>query len=466
LLPRLKRITVLCVLLAAVAPTRARAQTALFIESESILAGRRWAPAFAHEADAARCRDNLDFNDYCRRLLVPFYEYLTVRAENLGTPGLVVEFAGWGVADLADRFDPTHVARLPQKADDPLVPGVGGDVMTGYLAYRGLRDRLELRVGRQFMFLGAPYATNFDGAFVRYRFPGDLDVAVYGGGATPRDAEAGRDAENGLVGGRVAWGRLDRGTLGVSALNEVDGDGDLVRRQLGVDTAWLLPHHVDVVGVALWDLEEQSLEEALLTVSWMPVPRLKVAADYSFILPGALIPKTSIFSVFSDANYHDAGLDLYYRVTPALRLSGQFRGRAYSDGTAGWLWGVGGRYLPGRKLREVVGLDFTRLMAQDTDLRNNGYYQARLYGALAPIARMLLSADLFYFHLDDTVWNGSPIRNVGSVNAAAAYRLSDRMDALVSLIANFNPASKDEVILLGRFVWHTWLEPSARRVGP
>ena len=456
----------LFVFLAVAVPLRARAQTALFIESESILAGRRWAPAFAHEADAARCRENLDLNDYCRRLLVPFYEFLTVRAENLGTPGLTVEFAGWGVADFADRFDPTHAARAPQQSDDPFRPGVGGDVMTGYLAYRGAGDRLELRLGRQFMFLGAPYATNFDGAFLRYHFPGDLDVAVYGGAATPRDAEAGRDSENGLFGGRVGWGRLDVGTLGVSALNEVDADGDLVRRQIGVDTAWLLPRRVDVVGTALWDLAQKVLEEALFSVSWMPVPRLKVAADYTFILPGALIPKTSIFSVFSDGSYHDAGLDLYYRVTPSLRLSGQFRGRAFSDGTDGWLWGLGGRYLIGDKLREVVGVDCTRLMAKDTDSRNNGYYQARLYGALAPLPRMLLSADLQYFHLDDTIWNGSTIRHVGAVNASAAYRLTDRMDALVSLLANFNPASRDEVVLLGRFVWHTWLEQAARRVGP
>ncbi|HEY3359812.1 MAG TPA: hypothetical protein VGQ83_41565 [Polyangia bacterium] len=462
---RIECTALLVLTLAAVAPP-ARAQTALFIESESILAGRRWAPSFSHEADAAQCRLNADLSDYCKRLLVPFYEYLTVRADNLGVPGLSIEFAGWGVADFADRFDPTHAARVPRYNDTYAWAhgGVGGDIMVGTIAYRGLGDKLELRLGRQFLFTGAPYATNLDGAYIRYRLPWSFDVAVYGGGSTPRDAEAGRDAYNGLYGGRVGWSQLDRGSLGVSVLNEVDGDGDVVRRQLGVDGSVLLPKHVDVAGAALWDLVEKNIDEVMLTASWMPLPRLKLAADYTYMVPSAMIPKTSIFSIFSDATYQDAGLDVYYRLMPKLRVSGLFRARFFSEGNNGWLWGVGGKYLIGDRLREVVGLDFMRLASKDTDLRDNGYYQVRGYGAVAPLPRFLLTADLFYFHFDNTVYNGNTVRNAGSVNASASYRITDRMDALVSLIANFNPASKEEVILLGRFVWHTWLEPGARRV--
>jgi hypothetical protein len=463
LIHRLRYAALILVTAAALAPP-ARAQSALFIDSESILAGRRWAPSFGHEADAARCHEQADLSDYCRRLLVPFYEYLTLRAENVGVPGLTIEFAGWGVADLADRFDPTRASRAPQQSNDPYTPGVGGDVMTGTITYRGLQDRLEIKVGRQFLFMGAPYATNFDGAYVRYRLPWDVDVAVYGGASTARDAEAGRDAENGLVGARVGWSRLDRGSLGVSFLNEVDGSGDLVRRQLGVDGSVLLPRHVDVAATALWDLGVGNLDEVLVTASWMPIPRLKVALDYSYMVPSGLIPKTSIFSVFSDATFQDAGVDVYYRLTPKLRLSALFRARMYTEGKDGWLVGAGGRYLIGERLREVVGVDFQRLIAQDVDLRNNGYYQARVYGSVSPLPRVLVTGDLNYYHLDNTVYNGNTIRNIGSAAATASYRINDRMDLLVSFIANFNPASTDEIILLGRFVWHTWLEQSARRV--
>jgi hypothetical protein len=461
---RLEYAVVFLVVLAASAPRPARAQTALFIESESILAGRRWAPGFSHEADAAQCRANLDLSDYCRRLLVPFYEYLTVRADNLGVKGLSVEFAGWGVIDFGDRFDPTHAARIPQYTDAWNHQGVGGDIMVGTITYRGLNDRLELRLGRQFMFMGAPYSTDFDGLSVRYKLPYSLDVAVYGGAATPRDATAGRDSENGVFGGRVGWSQLDRGGLGVSFLEELTDDGDLVRQQLGLDGFVLLPKHVDLAGTALWDLVEGTFEEAMVTAAWLPLPRLKLAVDYTYLVPSAIIPKTSIFSVFSDATYQDLGLDVYYRLTPELRLSAQARGRFYSEGNNGVLLGVGGRYLLGHRLREVVGLDFERLTTKDTDLRNSGYYQVRAYGSVEPVTRLLLTADLFYFHFDNAVYNGNTVRDAGSVNATASYRINDRMDALVSLIANFNPASQEEIILLGRFVWHTWLEPGARRV--
>ncbi|MBI5477264.1 MAG: hypothetical protein HY906_00325 [Deltaproteobacteria bacterium] len=470
------RVVLAVVLAAGLAPAGVRAQPAVFLESESLLAARRWAPGFAHERDIEQCRASADLSDYCRRLLVPFYEYLTLHAENFGVRGLSVEFAGWGVVDLADRFDPTKAARVPQK-ENGNSPGVGGDVLVGTASYRSRDGKLELRLGRQFLFLGAPYSTNFDGLFARYTFPYDFSLAVYGGGATPRDAEAGRDALNPMFGGRLAWSRLDRGGLGLAYLEEMTTSGELVRRQAGVDAFAVLPKHIELYGSALFDVAEiegvPKVEEATLVASWMPTPRLKLALDYTYIVPAALISKNSIFSVFSDSNYHDAGLDAYFRVTPRLKLSAQLKARAFSDGEQGWLGGVGGRYLLGESWRQVVGVDLQRLFSKNDNLERSGYYQARLYGSVEPVTRLYLTADLYYFHFDGAVWGpnaqttgASAVRDAGSLSVIAGYRISPTMDTLLSLTANFNPASRYETIFLGRFVWHTWLESKPQKVQP
>jgi hypothetical protein len=453
----------------------ARAQTALFIDSQSILAGRRWAPSFAHERDIEQCQASADLSDYCRRLLVPFYEYLTLRADHLGVRGLSVEFAGWGVVDLGDRFDPTRAARIPRQ-DNGSGPGVGGDIMVGTVNYQSPDGRLQLRLGRQFLFLGAPYSTNFDGLYARYTFPYDVSLAVYGGGATPRDVDAGRDAINPMFGARLGWSRLDRGGIGVSFLDEMNTSGDLARRQGGVDAFVVLPRHVDVVGSLLFDLIEAAkpdLNEATLVASWLATPRLKLAFDYTYIVPGALISKNSIFSIFADGSYQDIGADVYYRLTPKLKVTALFKARAFSDGDQGWLGGVGGRYLLGDSWRQVVGLDLQYLYSKNENLEKNGYYQARLYASLEPVNRLLLTVDLHYFHFEGPVWGPAAattgpgsVRDAGSLSATAGYRLTSSMDALASVVANFNPASKYETIFLGRFVWHTWLEAGAKRVQP
>jgi hypothetical protein len=464
------------VLVAGLAPAVVRAQPAVFLESESLLAARRWAPGFAHERDIEQCRAAADLSDYCRRLLVPFYEYLTLRAEHLGVRGVSVEFSGWGVVDLADRFDPTRTARVPWK-DNGTSPGVGGDVLVGTINYRSRDGAFDLRLGRQFLFLGAPYATNFDGLYAGYTFPFGLSLAAYGGGATPRDAEAGRLDLNPMYGARVGWSRLDRGGVGLSYLEEMTTDGDLVRRQAGVDAYALLPKHVDLYGTALLDVAELAgaprVEQALLQASWMPTPRFKLALDYSYLVPAAIIPKNSIFSIFADGSYHDAGLDLYFRPAPQLKLSAMFKARAFSDGEQGWLGGVGARYLLGQSWRQVVGVDLQKLYSKNENLEHSGYWQLRLYGSVEPVNRLYLTGDLHYFHFDGAVWGpnsattgAGAVRDAGSLSVIAGYRISPTMDTLVSLTANFNPASRYETIFLGRFVWHTWLESAPKKVQP
>jgi hypothetical protein len=466
--PRASLVALSIAVIAVTAPARASAQTAVFVESESLLMGRRFGPVYVPEAEAQRCRENADASDYCRRLLMPFYEYVTLRARDIGTPGLAVEFAGWGVADLASRLDPTYAGRVP-RTGDVITPGVGGDLLVGALTYRSPRGRLEARLGRQFLVVGAPYATTLDGLSVRYTFPHWIDVAVYGGGSTPRDATAGRDSWNALVGGRVGWSQLDRGSVGVSFLDEMDGDGDLVRRELGVDASWLLGRRVDLNGSVLWDLVEESLrhvEYAQVTASYGPIPRLRLSADYTFVVPSLLIPKTSIFSVFSDADYQDVGVDVTCRLTPLVRLSAALRLRAFTDGNEGWVGGAGARSLLRRGRPDVVGLDFQRLATRDANLAESGYWQLRLYGSYAPLARALVTLDGHYFHFDRDICQGLSVRDAGSVSATASYRLSSTMDVLVSATGNFNPTARSELLLLGRFSWHTWLLGGARRVEP
>jgi hypothetical protein len=467
------RVVLAFALVVGLTPAVAAGQPAIFLESESLLAARRWAPGFAHERDIEQCRATADLSDYCRRLLVPFYEYLTLRAENFGVKGLSVEFAGWGVVDMADRFDPTKAARVPQRSDNATTPGVGGDVLVGTIEYQSRDHKLDVRLGRQFLFIGAPYSTQFDGLYARYTFPYDLSLAVYGGGATPRSADAGRDALNPMYGGRLAWSRLDQGGVGVAYTEELTTGGELVRRQLGVDAFALLPKHLELYGTGLLDLAGMQIDEAMLTAAWMPTPRFKLALDYSYLVPSAIIPKDSIFSIFSDSFYHDAGLDLFYRATPRLKLSAQAKVRVFSDGSQGWLGGVGGRYLLGDRWREVIGVDLQRLFSKNDNLQRSGFYQARLYGSLEPIPRLYLTADLYYFHFDGATFGpneattgAGTVRDAGSLSVLAGYRISPTMDGLVSLTANFNPASRYETIFLGRFVWHTWLESQPRKVKP
>ena len=170
--------------------------------------------------------------------VAPAYEYLQLDLGNAEKKGLSFHLYTWGRADLADSGYYTD--------------STSGELLYGYLQYKGQSNNLDLRLGRQYVFAGVA-----DQSIDGLRISGDVSpfftVSAYGGLPVAFDTTRGRSGDS-TFGARVAnhYGSLY--TLGVSYKN-VHNDGDLAEEKLGIDLSLALPAGVSLYGVSTYNLD-------------------------------------------------------------------------------------------------------------------------------------------------------------------------------------------------------------------
>lgn len=309
----------------------------------------------------------------------PLYEYLTVGADDVGVDGFSVHVTGFGVANitrpaLGERFS--------------------GDVLAGTVSWRERKGRIVARLGRQFLFDGAGNAALMDGAYVRVRPWIPVDVSAWGGFVPyPRfDYAAGRFT----YGARVAYNPWDWGRIGVSFSEERDG-GNRAFSSIGVDYAFRRFAWMDLAGFLQADLLQKNVQEARNSITFVPHRDWWISVDHAMAVPSARIPRTSIFSVFTNSFYHAAGGEVTWRGAGELAASAYGRYFRYGDGGgSGYQAGLKPTLAIRKGLGHQVGLEVSRLASP-----TNAYTQARAFGIVHPFKRAELTLDIdnyFYDH--------------------------------------------------------------------
>ncbi|MCB9556312.1 MAG: hypothetical protein H6707_09440 [Deltaproteobacteria bacterium] len=245
------------------------------------------------------------------RLLVPFYQYITLHADELGTPGLSIEGSLWGAIQAADR-----------DLDDNRAIG---DVNVLFVRYApGPKSKargLELRLGRQFVSVGPALAEHLDGLFASYHLPGGIDVAAFGGAPTGTrfiyQPWAKIDGEfdygkNWLIGGRLGWHYADIVRLGVAYRHKRYND-ELAFDEIAWDAVISPIARLRLLTDGIADMVTTNLKDARAAVAYDVNQAFSGAAGYRYIRPDLYLPRTSIFAVFSDAAHHEGYMEFTFR---------------------------------------------------------------------------------------------------------------------------------------------------------
>jgi hypothetical protein len=383
-----------------------------------------------------------DPRDGVVRTAVPVYEMVSVRASDFRLPGvedMTVVMSGWGAVALAD---PTEGKR-----------GMG-DLDVAFVEAKALHRRIAVRLGRQLLVAGAGRNLAFDGLSLTVRPLRWAGVSAQAGvPVTPRFAADRGDA---LIAGRAFVKPAFDGEAGVSFLQVLD-NGEIARRDLAFD-ARLVPLSrlpLALSGFALFSLPDRRLGEGNVTATWQLGRRLEVSGDYRRTAPDLFLPRNSIFSVFSQETRDEAGGYAYVKISPRLRMQGDYHvivdatGTGY-DGSAK----LTGAYGP--EGRDTLGVESRRLALPTT-----GYTLARAFTVVRVAPLLTATADASSFFFDADV-NGQRRSFVGA--ATLAYDFRPRWRAVVTGIGSVTPFAERRFEGMARIVYQ--MTTQVRQVKP
>jgi hypothetical protein len=242
--------------------------------------------------------------------------------------------------------------------------GTGHD-LTGrlyflYADYRDLADKLDLRLGRQFVSNSAGSAI-VDGLQVDLKNVGPVAFSLFGG----RDVVFGLSEELGY-----AW----NADLGLSAhltgIKQTDGEiswlrkwdkSNIARDTLGGSFKQYLFNNVKLYGNARLELASTTFSEVLGGIKYFPTADLILTGEYFQSYP--TFDSTSIYSVFAVDHYQEGTFRADYTVNDKLSLNLGYNRQGYGEGAAANVYHLGAVIRPTEHLRLNVEYD-----------NRNGYY--------------------------------------------------------------------------------------------
>ena len=215
---------------------------------------------------------------------VPVYEYLQLRATDLGGKGY--HFYGYGrlAEDLADEDD-----------------SVGSELYSAYVDKKWAEHKLDLRFGRQFISTTAG-ASVMDGARVKMRNLAGrpLALTLFGGGDVAFD-ETYRTGDW-LIGGEARYD-FDFGTNARFSYLQKWDDSDLAFELIGFDANHAYRKILDTYGELQFDLLSESISYFLLGADYHRASDWSLRTEYLYSLP--VFASTSIYSVFAVSEYEE-----------------------------------------------------------------------------------------------------------------------------------------------------------------
>ena len=244
--------------------------------------------------------------------------------------------------------------------------GLNGRLYYFFGEYRGLYDKLDLKLGRQFVNQAAGSAI-IDGAQIDIRNVGPVGFSVFGG----RDVVYGLYGELGHEGdyamGLSAYlAGLKKTDLEVSWFRKWD-QGDVSRDILGATFKQYLLNSVKLYGNARYDMTSEVFNEVLAGVKYFPSARLVFTGEYFQSYP--TFDTVSIYSVFAVERFKEGVFRVDYTINDKVAVHGGYNRQDYgTDGDTANVYELGCRLRPIPSVS--VGLSYDR--RQGTGGKLNG----------------------------------------------------------------------------------------------
>lgn len=238
--------------------------------------------------------------------------------------------------------------------------GLHGRLYYLYGEYRDLFDKVDVRVGRQFVNLAAGSAI-IDGAQVNVKNVGPVAFSIMGG----RDVIFGLngeigDATNTDMGIAAYLTGFKNTDAEVSWFRKWD-QGDVARDQLGFNLKQYLFNNLRLYGNGRYDLVSESFSEAQGGVKYYPLSNLIFTAEYYQSYP--TFDTTSIYSVFAVNRYTEAVFRADYNFNDMVSVNAGYNREWFGEGGVANVYHIGAGIRPIEPLKLNVEYD-----------NRNGYY--------------------------------------------------------------------------------------------
>jgi hypothetical protein len=362
----------------------------------------------------------------------PAYEYFLLSVRDVDTPwatdSVDIELSAWGGLHLTSP-------ELERPSD--------GEVTVANVAHRA--EPLQLRLGRQFVAQGSARLVHIDGASAEIGLPDGPALSGYYGYTVyprwndrygyvslgsayddllgepqrlPRTQRSGSFA----AGARAAYRHRELGEVGLS-LHEQHAARELVHRELGFDLEVSVydPHRLSLSSV--FDADTSALAQAVVAAEATLSKELDAMVEYRRLLPGALLPKDAVLSVFATDRLDEMGGELRYR--PATRLTLEalaFLGR-FERGDLGYRSELRVIGYPDKRRRLLLRGSYARSRSAA-----GGYNALSLAARFQALERLRLVAEQHLYVYD------APVRDVrfSTVEAASAeLRATDSISVMI-----------------------------------
>ena len=216
--------------------------------------------------------------------------------------------------------------------------GLNGRLYYLYGDYRGLFDKIDLKVGRQFVNLAAGSAI-IDGVQVDLKNIGPVAFTLLGG----RDVTFGLNGEigngfNTTVGAAAYLTGFKQTDAELSWFRKFDG-GDTARDILGASFKQYLLSNVKVYGNARFDITAEAFNEVQAGVKYYPVSNLIFTGEY--YQSYATFDTTSIYSVFAVNRYSEGVFRADYAFNEMLSVNAGYKRQNYGEGASANVYHAG-----------------------------------------------------------------------------------------------------------------------------
>ncbi|QEM69960.1 hypothetical protein FO488_18545 [Geobacter sp. FeAm09] len=311
--------------------------------------------------------------------------------------------------------------------------GVNGRLYYLYGDYSNLFDKVDIRLGRQFVNYAAGTAL-IDGGKIDLKNVGPFAFSVMGGRNVFFDlngeATRSRDFALGAAAYLTGFKNFD---LEASYFMKLDNDG-IARDQVGGALKWYLLDAVKLYGNTRFDIPSETFSEVLAGIKYFPTANLVLTGEWYQSYP--VFDSTSIFSVFAVDRYQEFIGRVDYTINDMLSVNAGYNKEFYGDsGDAADVVEVGCRIRPIDKVELRLNYD-----------HRNGY-GGNLNGGTAdltftPVKPLELNAGIdFDVYERDRVTGEETARKYW---LGGKYKLAKNMSASVRVEDNVNARYKSD----------------------
>lgn len=333
--------------------------------------------------------------------------------------------------DKAEKFTIQGYGRLTQDVRNG--EGLNGRLYYLYADYRDLFDKVDIRLGRQFVNYAAGSAL-VDGGQIELKNVGPVAFSVMGGRNVFFDLnDEGTRSNDFVFGAAASLAGFQKTDAELSYFMKLDKDG-VARDQLGASFKQYLFNSIKVYGNARFEFPSESFSEVLAGVKYFPTSDLVFTGEWYQSYP--TFDSTSIYSVFAVDRYQEAVFRADYTINDKFSVNAGYNKQFYGNsGTDADVVEIGCRIRPIEQL--LLNLNY--------DHRSG--YGGKLNGGTAeityePIKPLELAAGInFDVYQRDRITGEETARKYWG---GAKYKLSQNMSASVRVEDNVNARYKSD----------------------